>query len=455
LTLTELATVLRAYRDRPVEFNEQILRRRPYWSKQKEICKSFLEHRITCVTSGNAVGKSYVASGLNLFSLFCFPGSMVRSTAPSNQLLVDVLWGETRQAYNKSILSELLGNSIKANPQRLELADGWDAVGWASDSTAKMSGRHRGDLVWILDEASDIKPEVWDGVWSTNPSKVLVLGNPLTPSGDFYRLCTETSSQVNVIQVSSLESPDIALPRSKRGMADSNWLQGIREQYGEDSPYWKVHVLGQFTDEDSHALIPIAWLDRCSLPLAEGNHGLLTLSVDLSGGTGRGDASVICVRHMDGIVYMNWSNNWPYPEGVVQKVVEVASKYQIPGHQIVYDAGGLGLGFGWVLNQHGLGGAYGYVGGETGGKWATNFRGASALAFRDRLDPSRNATPFSIPKEYLDALRPQITELRYELATRDQIKLEPKDRMKLRLKRSPDQLDSLLSSFCRNVRTCS
>jgi phage terminase large subunit len=455
---SELLDVIDAFKNDPTGFNEICLRRPAYWSKQVEICDSFVSNRITVACTGNGVGKSYVAAGLLIWALICHPGCKVLSSAPSNQLLSDVLWGEVRQAWNRSIFKDLFAADIKANPQRLVLADGWDAVGWSSDSTAKMSGRHRGDLFWILDESSDIMPEVWEGIWSNNPSKVLILGNPLKPSGDMHRLATNPGPQVNVLQVSSLDSPDIHLPRSRRGMADATWLQGIREVYGEGSPYWQVHVEGRYTDEDIFTLIPGSWLDRCTTPHpthdANGqviDHGPLTLSVDLSKGTGRGDSSVIIVRDHDSIHYMDWSSTWRFPEGVGERVKQVAAEYKIPGNKITYDSGGLGEGFGFILSSHfGLSGAYGYVGGETGGRLATNFRGASALAMKNRLDPSRNPRHFHVPQKYLDTLKPQIAELRYELAGRDQIKIESKDKMKVRLGRSPDHLDAAIQSWSRN-----
>ena len=171
--------------------------------------------------------------------------------------------------------------------------------------------------------------------------------------------------------------------------------------------------------------------------------------VDLSKGTGRGDKSVIIVRDLDRVLHLDQSASWSYPDGVADQVAKIATRFTVPGSRVIYDEGGLGCGFRSSLRQVGLHDCYGYVGAESGGLKATNFRSASALALKNRLDPSRTPIPFHIPKEYLEFLKPQIAELRYELAAKDKIALEPKMAMKTRIGKSPDALDALIMSFCR------
>jgi hypothetical protein len=457
-------------KDDPVLFNELILDSPPLWSKQIEVCQSFLDHRITCVQAGNGVGKSYVARVLLLFALLCFPNSKVLSTAPSNQLLVDVLWSEVREAWNRCILNkQFFKTDIQANPQRLVLTDGWEAKGWSSDSTAKMSGRHRGDLIWIIDEASDVSSDVWKGIWSTNPSKMLVLGNPLHLNNDFHRLCTEENPQVNVITISSLDNPDIDMERSTRGMSDRTWLDGIRYTYGEGSPYWTVHVEGKFNIEDDWSLIPSEWIDLCNSP-HPGRIGPVRLSVDLSKGVGgTSDNSVIMVWDDAGILDLEAANTWAL-ETTAQLTVNYAMKWKVEPSKVTYDGTGLGLGFGNQLDALGLIGTRAYIG-------TSSLRSASAWEMRQRLDPGRkiipvqdtrsrpvhslnhlftgsaaptiekpyNQAPFSIgKKEWLDKLRPEFMAFRYKLNGSGGITLETKEELKKRLGHSCDFADALL-----------
>lgn len=473
MTSSEFLDIVDAFKDDPAGFNEICLRRPAYWLKQEEICQSFLDHRITVATTGNGVGKSYCAGGLLLWATVCHPGCKVLSTAPSNQLLTDVLWGEVRTAWSKSIFKDLFETEIKANPQRLELGDGWDAVGWSSDSTAKMSGRHRGDLFWIIDEASDVAPEVWKGIWSTNPSKMLVLGNPLHIGNDFHALCTEPNPQVNVIQISALDNPDIDLVRSKRGMSDKTWIEGVEYVYGRNSPYWTVHVEGRFNAEDEFQLIPVDWLENVPSD-HPGRRGTVRMGVDLSKGVGgTSDNSVIMVWDDAGILDLEWANTWAL-EDTARLVVGYQQKWGIEPCKVTYDGTGLGLGFGNQLDALGLRGTRAYIGTST-------LRSSGAWAMRMRLDPIRkvipvpdpkqakrsslthlftgdvwketekpsNQHPFAIRKDWLQKLRPELLSLRYKLSAAGGITLESKDELKARLGHSPDIADALLLS-CTN-----
>ena len=445
--------------DDPAGFNKIVLGRlhkslpEGYWAKQVEVLRSTLANRYTLVPAGHGCGKSYLASGGAIHFAYTRPNSRVLLFGPTFPQLQEVLWGELADAWNKSRV-KLPGRLIGGNSPKLLIGDKWGIWGSSvgGDGVSK-AGRHAGEMLVVCDEAcSEGYDDVIEDLEGLNASNYLFIGNPLR-HGRFKALCDKADAGVpgyEKITISSLESPHAHLGRSPVGLADRGYIEMMRATYGEDSPQWRARVLGRFNDDDIFALIPDAWMERCLQPPIDRVHGPRTLAVDLSKGTGRGDLSVIVVRDDDQLLHMDSSAVWSYPEGVATRVKQVAAAYNVAPENITYDSGGLGEGFGFILaNNFGLPGAYGYVGGEHGGRLATNFRGAAALSFKHRLDPSRNPAHFHIPRGYLDALRPQIAELRYELAGKDQIKLEPKERLKARLGRSPDHLDSLIQSFCR------
>jgi hypothetical protein len=454
--LTEPEQLITACIDKPIAFNRHVLGRvHPslpdgYWSKQVEVLKAIRKYRKVMVPAGHAVGKGFLASGASIHFLVTNPDSRVILLGPTHSQVSTGLWPEVTAAWNRSLIP-LPGRVKNGSPLQITIKDKWGLIVSSADTDAEaLGGKHAGKMLVVCDEASwEGYDKIIESLEGLNASNYLFLGNPLRNNG-FKRLCDQADDITSkVIRISSLESPHAHLDRSPVGMADRGYINDMRTRYGEDSPQWRVRVLGEFNEDDSFCLIPSNWMDRCLTPLTEIDHGPRCLSVDLSKGTGRGDYSVILVRDLDQILYMDWSASWSYPEGVAAKVKEVADRFKIPGDQVIYDHGGLGTGFGYNLANVGLAGAYGYVGGERGGKHATNFRGASALALKDRLDPSRNPVPFHIPRQYLDILKPQIAELRYELAGKDQIKLENKMLMKERMGRSPDHLDALIMAFAR------
>ena len=69
LTVMEKGLILdemTACRNDPARFNATVLGRGGYWSKQREICASVVEHPVTLVPTGNVVGKTYVDAGFAL-----------------------------------------------------------------------------------------------------------------------------------------------------------------------------------------------------------------------------------------------------------------------------------------------------------------------------------------------------------------------------------------------------
>lgn len=459
MTQVSPADIIAACKGKPVAFNRHVLGRihpslpEGYSPKQVEILKSIQENRYTVSPSGHGVGKSYVAVGAAAHFVCTNPDSRVLLFGPTFDQLSEVLYAELASAWKNAVIP-LPGRLIGGNSPKILITEKWGI--WCSSvggEGVSKAGRHAGKMLVICDEScAEGYDDLIEDLEGLNASNYLFIGNPIR-HGRFKKMCDMADAGTpgyRKINISSLESPHATWERSPVGLADKGYLDTMEATYGKDSPQWRARVLGLFNDDDSFVLVPGAWMERCSTPPPDKPHGPRVMSVDLSKGTGLGDNSVILVRDDHQVLHMEWSPSWSFPEGVAEKCKEVALRFEIPGERVIYDHGGLGAGFGYNLTSVGLPNAYGYVGGETGGNHATNFRGACALSMKDRLDPNRSPLPLHIPDKYLQVLKPQVAELRYELAGRDKIQLEPKMAMKTRMTRSPDQLDAFLMSFARN-----
>ena len=466
--------VLQRCRHDPVFFHKHFLKpinsQEYFWAKQVEIARSFVENRTTLVCTGNGIGKSWVAARLKLWASCCHPGSLLVSTAPSQQLVENVLWKQSRRAHKNAPVP--LGGRYTHRPEKLDFGDGWMALGFSSDSIERLSGQHEGDLFVIVDEGSGIEEEVWEGLDSLNASRTLILGNPIRQSGRFYELAHQTDNPtVNLIHVASTDGPHCHLERSPWGLADKAWLDAMRYSWGEDSPWWRVHVQGLFPEHDDNALIPPNWLVASNHP---GRKGRIKIAVDLAKGSGgTSDNSVILVVDDAGILDLHWNNTWG-PQETAQKVKEAAISWGVEPANIVYDATGIGMDFGNRLEYQGLKGCKQYVG-------TNKLRSDCAWAMRLRLDPGRTLFPqpdmrlqpkaslghlfgamqqpyritpepevqqrFAIRQDWLERLRPELQGLRYKLGTDGGIALEPKAELAKRIGHSPDLADALLISF--------
>ena len=65
----QIAEALELCEHDPDAFNEYILGRPSYWSRQVEICDAIAKYETTVVESGNSIGKSFLAAGIVLWWL--------------------------------------------------------------------------------------------------------------------------------------------------------------------------------------------------------------------------------------------------------------------------------------------------------------------------------------------------------------------------------------------------
>ena len=106
-------------------------------------------------------------------------------------------------------------------------------------------------------------------------------------------------------EVPSTMSPHAHLARSPVGLADKVWLEAVGREPGENSPWYRSHVLAQRPKLASETLIPQEWLNlalsdataaavqtlRAGAPII----GKVRLGCDVGEGVGRSQ-SVIVVR---------------------------------------------------------------------------------------------------------------------------------------------------------------
>lgn len=409
-----------------------------------------MEVKETDVPAGNSVGKSFLGATLIHWFLQYHTGGMVLATAPTQVQLEEVLWKEVEKAYNNSRIP--LGGRLLKNPLKIDMGGEWKALAYSTTKTERLSGHHSRDLFVLTDEASGVPPEIREALDSCNPSRELNLGNPLRPDGWFYDRCMKAEQgnpDARLIRVSSLESPDIHLERSPRGLADAGWLRKVINDYGKGSIWWDAHVLALFPGSAADTLIPREWLDRAERsPHTPG--GFRRLSIDLAKGN-EGDKCVIWVRDDNGILACEFSNRWNF-EQTADRASVLRQQWGIEPSRVTFDQPGLGEDFGSRLKTVGLVGATPFRGGNKGGPKFENLRAASAWQLRQRLDPERmeggrKPPPFAIRSDWMQLLRPELQALTYSLTGREKVVLMPAKDWAKAVGHSPDFAASLIQSF--------
>lgn len=227
------------------------------WGKQEEILQAIRKHKRVVVKSGNTVGKSFIAADVVMDWLITKQPSKVITTAPTFQQVETILWREIRQACFTSKIP--LG--VQPLQTELRFSDEWFALGVSTDKPVNFQGKHSPNLLVVLDEASGISTEIWDMVEALHPSAILAIGNPLEPNGRFFE-CFQ-SALWHKITISCLDAVKWQDANGKiPGLVTRDWVKEMADIHGQSSPWYRIHVEGEFPEQDEYAIIERQWVDR-------------------------------------------------------------------------------------------------------------------------------------------------------------------------------------------------
>lgn len=456
-----------AYRTRPERFAADVLGSH-WWSRQTEVAGLVARHRRVAVKSANGVGKTYLAADLALWFLYTHRPSIVLTTAPTWRQVRHLLWEEIRRRF-RSASPTLPGKLLNT---RISAAEGWFALGLATDDPVKFQGFHADSLLVIFDEASGIPDSIWEaaeGVAVGKTNKILAIGNPLTTSGRFYKLFKSRSGWLNQT-ISALVHPNVtgsepyipgAVTPESIDERVAEWADeqekgvGCRASgVGEKAPdlfEWKgrsyrpnglfrSRVLGEFPDSDEDTLIPLRWIEHALERHLDtvGVPPVCRAAVDVA--RFGSDSTVIGVRVGARVTQMEVVQGADLME-VAGRVMKIA--YEVHPESITVDVVGLGSGVVDRLVELELDGLDAFNGGHAAHNAArfANRRAEVYWALRERF----RTGSISIPRD--DSLVEELAALQYQHTSRGQIKMQSKDEMKRHGLKSPDRADMLSMLF--------
>lgn len=270
----------------PWGFIERFFGEQPAIPKQREVLDSIRDNKETYVPSCHDSGKTWVAARALIWFLYAHPGdSIVISTAPTFQQVVDLLWREVSSAFGKQKFPLFIpGKSGRLLQTKLELGPKWFATGITSDDAVNYQGFHASNILVVLDEADGIKKEIWnalEGVLTSANAKLLAIGNPLDPTSEFAaRVRNARAPRARVIRIAA----DDVLPYTDAGshpyLLQRAWVEDKKDKWGETSALYLGKVLAQWPDQNVDTLIPIPWLLRAKNRAVP--RGIRTLGVDVA-----------------------------------------------------------------------------------------------------------------------------------------------------------------------------
>ncbi len=417
------------------------------WSAQIEIARSVAEHRYTAVRSAHGVGKSMVASRLVAWFCSSFPPgeAFAVTAAPSGPQLSAVMWRYISHAHAKGNLPgkitggavptwTIAGQMVAYGRKPQDLVD-------PEQAAAAFQGIHARNVLIVLDEAGAIPPWLWDAtstLMTSAGARVLAIGNPVDPQSRLAAVCAPESGW-NSIQVSAFDAPaftgEAVAPEVAELLVGREWVDDIREQYGEDSAYYTARVLAEFPDESEDGLIPRSRIRAAQNRDLSGEAlgAVPVLGVDVARG---GDETVV-YELRGGCARLRHSSR---DSDLMRSTGTVAAMLRGPAPaRAVIDQTGLGAGVLDRLREQSL--------------EAFGFQGAERARASDRF-ANRRAETYWMLRELFDSgaidldpgdvvLAAQLAEVRWHVNSRGLIQIEEKAAQARRGGGSPDRADAL------------
>ena len=293
-------------------------------------------------------------------------------------VLGSVTFKEIRRCLDGAVIpfGGKLSSGIKASPAVIEIAPGWQALGFSTTSVERSSGQHAKHLLTVVEEASGVEDFVFDAIDSLGYERLVCIGNPIRAEGKFVDLIRQAARDradnvpprlaVNAIQIPSTESPHAQEEKSKFGLADRTWLESMYRKYGRRSLWVGSHIDARIPDVDAEQLIPPAWLDyhssqqRPQVPPAHPVNFTRRIACDLSEGVGR-DSTCIVVVDDWGVLEVVLGNSMGLPEAA-ETIHRLAVKWSVPHDKISFDKLGIGRNFPNHLARWGITTAIPYAG---------------------------------------------------------------------------------------------
>ncbi len=404
--------------------------------------------------SGHGIGKSVLVAWIIKFIMDTRPLSKGTVTANTAEQLKTKTWAELGKWHKISLTEHWFKYNAGRGSMNLthkEHPEEWrcDAQTCREENSEAFAGQHAASATsfYIFDEASAVPDkifEVREGGTTDGEPMVFDFGNPTRNSGRFFEECAGRFR--HRYKVRCVDSRSVAITNKKR-------IEEWREDYGEDSDFFKVRVRGMFPSAGSLQFMPSDLVEEAQQrEVVKDDSAALVIGVDVA--RFGSNESVIYPR----IGYDARSFPAKRFQGLdtvqlVGQVIEVIRSFRAIGMDysgLFVDGGGVG---GGVIDQlRALG--YSVMEVQFGG------RAINSITYRYRSDEMwgnlkdalpRLILPGNHEKNGLDLFRDLTQrEFGYTLMG-NKIHLETKKDMIARGVESPDLADALGLTFAEEV----
>jgi hypothetical protein len=308
------------YRLDPVAFAREILGVAP-WSRQIDILHAVRDHKRVAVSSGHKVSKSHSCAILALWYYCSWEDARCVMTSTTSRQVDQILWREVRMmrarggrcvACKKAdpsglkILRPCEHSSLVEGDQGelartgLKSPDFREIVGFTAREAEGVAGISGKNLLYICDEASGIPEEIFEAMEGNRAggARAALFSNPTQNSGEFYEAFHGKKAFYFTLRISSEETPNVVEGRDViPGLANREWIEEKKLEWGEDSALYKVRVKGEHATHEDGKIFSIHAISQAEQrwPVTA-EAGRLYVGLDPAGESGSGDETVYAPR---------------------------------------------------------------------------------------------------------------------------------------------------------------
>ena len=326
------------------------------WNKQREIVNSLRDNKRTIVLFCFGCVKSYIAGNIVLCYFYNFIPYKIITTATSWNQVEKILWSEIRALYNMARIP--LGGRLLTT--ELKLQDDWFGLGLSplinvQQEATRFEGYHSPNVLVVIDQGQGVNPKLWDvavSLVSNEASRILVLGNPASPSGRYYEAC-KNAEMWNKIHIPASIVPNVIGGKEIiPGLISRQWIKDREEDWGKNNPLYISKVLAEFPEEAEDTLILLSWVEAAIERelKAEGPKGL---GVDVAGREPGNDWTVLTAIQGGKVLEIIGYQGKDTME-TAGRTMRMMNKWDIPSYCVCVDDTGVGNGVTDKLNQEGF-----------------------------------------------------------------------------------------------------
>ena len=429
------------------------------WRRQRDIMRAVATKPLVAVKACHASGKTYQAARLALWWLIRFPEGKVINTAPGWRQ-VRLMWDEIRLARRQSRIA-----FPEPSATELRITDANYIQGISTNEAVKFQGIHGRKILIIADEAPGIRADIWDaieGVRAGGDVHVLMLGNPVIPSGYFFNAFGRGRAIWDTFTISAFDTPNLAGVTMEQllAMGDEElayapapylvtrrWVKERALAWGQKHPMFCARVLGEFPTQSAYCVFSLELIERSKRdPTAQETELLKTARIQIGiDVAGPGEDETVVVVRSGGVVFETQAFAEADPRG---RVVQVLSRWKRTGRLqwVVVDV--IGIGYNFALHLADLG--FPVVQFNAGHRPIdterfTNLKAEAYWQLREHMEKGAISGLNDLETEA------QLSAILYRPTSSGRTEIESKEEARKRGQSSPDRAEALVMAFLKVV----